>query len=251
MKKFKWVGLCLILTLLPFLQSCLNDSNAWPEDTSLALVTIREKEADELINFSFVLDNGKTINPISDTNLSYDAKDGQRAFAYIRLFDKKSVKADNNYDYNAEVFYIENILTKDIIELTTANADSIGNDYINITNLWAAQGYITMECQFYVQNNLIKHMLNLVHNTNYPIIDEEGYIGLECRHNAFYDFGTELREGIVSFKLDNVEDYLESAKGIKVYVNTQNGIISYKLDLENHTQPNTRNTSNMTEVCIY
>ena len=245
------MSLSLILTLFPFLQACLEDNKTWPEGTSLAFVTGREKDTNEPVNFYFVLDNGKTINPISCGSLDYKAVDGQRAFAYLRLMDTKSVLNDKTYDYNAEVFYIENVLTKDIIELTEANADSIGNDHINISNMWIAQGYITMECQFYVENSIIKHMLNLVHDANLSIIDEEGYINLEFRHNAFFDFGSQLREGIVSFKLDNIKEYIEESKGIKISVKTHNGIISYKLDLENHTQPSTRNTTKMKNVSVY
>ena len=251
MKNFKWMRLSLILMLTLFMQSCLNDSDSWPSDTSLAIVTVREKENDELINFHFVLDNGKTVNPISINNITYKAIDGQRAFAYLRLLNAKSALADDSYDYNAEVFYVENILTKNIVELNTTNKDSIGNDVIDISKIWMAQGYITIECQLYVLNEGVKHMLNLVYNADQPMIDDDGYIQLEFRQNAFSNLGSLKREGIVSFKLDSIYELLETAKGVKVVSYSNKGIVSYKLDLKNNAQPNRLGATNTTKTKVY
>ena len=63
-------------------------------------------------------------------------------------------------------------------------------------------------------------MLNLVHNEDMELVDEEGYINLEFRHKAFDDNGGSLGEGIVSFNLDKVAEEMKTAKGLKVRVKT-------------------------------
>ena len=54
------------------------------------------------------------------------------------MIDNQSILVDNSFDYNAEILYVENILTKKIIPLTFANNDSIGNDLIDISYVWMA-----------------------------------------------------------------------------------------------------------------
>ena len=248
MRNFKWIGL-LICVIIPFLQSCLNDTETWSEDTNLAIGTICLKETNDKINFYFALDNGKTINPVVFNDNNYKAIEGQRAFIYFKMIDNQSVLADNSFDYNAEILYVENILTKKIIPLTFANNDSIGNDLIDISNVWMAQNYVNIECKFYSSNKELPHMLNLTYDINKKIIDDEGYICLQFRHNAFNDLGTYTREGLISFKLEHTLDKFENVAGIKIYANTNNGgIQTYILDLENHTQPNTKNTSNNSNI---
>ena len=173
------------------MQSCLNDSESWPEGTNLAIATVRIKETTEQHNFYFLLDNNKTINPVTLKHKDYKAIDGQRAFVYFGMIDNKSVISDENYDYNANIFYIENILTKDIIPLSEVDKDSIGNDLLDITKVWIAQGYLNVECRYYSLNSDNKHLLNMV----YHEVDDEGYICLEFKHNAFHDYGTYARNG--------------------------------------------------------
>ncbi len=219
MRNFKWIIICLIV--IPFLQSCLNNDEKWDENTNLALVTVRMKtDAADKNDFFFALDNNETINPLN-TPSQYKAIDGQRAFACLKLLDNTSVGYNKEYNYNAEVLYIENILTKDIIPLTSEINDSIGNDRINITHAWIAQNYITIECQFYRSySSDIKHMLNMVYDAENPVIDENGYLNLEFRHNAYNDANLKINEALVSFKLDNIAELMKQSKGLRISVNT-------------------------------
>lgn len=247
MKNLKWMGMCLLLALIPFLQSCLDSNETWPADTNLAIVTVRLKDAAEPANYYLVLENGKTVNPIAGAAVtSYKAVEGQRAFAYLRFIEEGRSTRSNEYDHHAEVFYVENILTKDIIDLTPATADSIGDDRINLIQSWISNGYVTLEFQLYGSNEKDKkHMLNLVTNTENVLVDDENYINLEFRHNAFNDDPFTLNDGLVSFKLDKVAEELKTAKGLKIRVNTiHGGIKIYMLDLENHANTNAKSTMN-------
>lgn len=94
---------------------------------------------------------------------------------------------------NGKIFTIEDILTKEIIPLTEATADSIGDDRINVTAHALTKDYLTIEYQYLgSMNENKKHMLNLVQNEITGPIKDDGYIYLEFRHNAFNDSPNQL-----------------------------------------------------------
>jgi len=221
MKRLKFTSFILCLAILPFLQSCLDDDK---DGYSLAISTVKVIEGR---NFYFAIDGGEKMLPGDTTNIrNYKPKDGQRAFVYFNLLDEKV----QGYDYNAKIEHVENILTKGIIPLTAATADSIGDDRINVTEIWIAGGYLNLEFQILGTSSPQKlHMVNLVQNEMTNDSAEEGYINLEFRHNAYDDSPDRLGIGLVSFKLENL--VLNAEKGLKIRVNTiNNGIKYYKID---------------------
>lgn len=223
MKRFKTslLTLTLILTLTPFMQSCLDDDN---DNSYLAIATFRTTESNE---HSFTLDNGKKMYP---QQKNYSAPDnGQRAYVYFDILEKN----ESIGEYQIEVRAIEKVLTKDVFIMDEQTADSIGDDKINITNIWFGDDYLNIRFQFLGTRNPAKlHMVNLVRNetegadTN----EEEGYISLEFRHNAYEDSPVEVLNGIVSFK-PPVAD--EALKGIKIrYRSIYDGVKYVKIDFK-------------------
>ena len=225
MKKLKFTTLILFVALMPLLVSCLDDDE--PEST-LVISTIKVPNADSKA-FYFLLDNGKKMYPgINNLGGSYELKDGQRAFVLFQELEEQQP----GYDYNIEVEQIENVLTKDIVDLDDNNKNTIGDDKINATYMWIAQGYLTIE--FQVLNNYSnenKHTLNLVVNKLTPPkangAEEDEYINLEFRHNDNDDSNNnsnsisgDLQEGYVSFKLDKIADQIKTKKGLKIRVKT-------------------------------
>ena len=215
MKKLKLIALAVVLTVTPFLQSCLDDDK--PEFPWLAFSTIHTLENVDN-GYYFGLDDGSKLYPGDTTRIDqYKVIDGQRAFVYYNYLDEPKT----GYDYNIKVGQIINILTKDIIDLTAENAEKIGDNKINMTYFWIAQGYLNIEFQYLgTHSSDKKHFLNLVQNTMNHENDEEGYISLEFRHNAEGDSPERIGEGYVSFKLDKIEKEMENAKGLKIRVNT-------------------------------
>ena len=213
MKKLNFIAATMILVLTPFLQSCLDDDG--PSYSDLTIATLKATDAD---SYYFGLDSGRKMYPGDDSAVrNYPIVDGKRVFVWFHQLEEQVP----GYDYNIQVVQMDSILTKDIIPLTKATADSIGDNKINVTYHWIAQGYLTMEFQYYgTRNPNKKHMINLVHNEDMELVDEEGYINLEFRHNAFDDNGGSLGEGIVSFNLDKVAEEMKTAKGLKVRVKT-------------------------------
>lgn len=230
MKKLNFIAATMILVLTPFLQSCLDDDG--PSYSDLTIATLKATDAD---SYYFGLDSGRKMYPGDNSAVrNYPIVDGKRVFVWFHQLEEQVP----GYDYNIQVVQMDSILTKDIIPLTKATADSIGDNKINVTYHWIAQGYLTMEFQYYgTRNPNKKHMLNLVHNEDTELVDEEGYINLEFRHNAYEDNSGSLGEGIVSFKLDKVAEEMKTAKGLKIRVNTiYDGIKYQKIELEKQSE---------------
>ena len=123
------------------------------------------------------MDNGDNVLP-ADTadirNRKYTVAEGQRVFVgYLQMGEEKP-----GYE-NGKIFTIEDILTKEIIPLTEATADSIGDDRINVTAHALTKDYLTIEYQYLgSMNENKKHMLNLVQNEITGPIKDDGYIYL-------------------------------------------------------------------------
>ena len=192
----------LLLIAMPVLQSCLDDWND-DERSSLTIGTVRIIDGKD---YYFALDEGTRMFPGDTAQVNnYTLVEGQRAFVYFNLLDEKV----DGYDYNAKINHVENILTKDIYFMPAEKADSIGDDRINITNMWITGNYLNIQYQLYHSNsNDKKHMLN----------DKEGYITLEFRQNAYDDEPLMPGQGLVSFKLDKIADRISGKTGLNIRV---------------------------------
>lgn len=212
-----WYVLLLILTMGVTVQSCIDlDDDDDNSNTALTIGTLKIIAGKD---YYFALDNGKKMYPGDTTYIhNYTPVDNQRVFIYFQPLKQPAT----GYDYNVQLYRLENILTKDIIPLTEQTADSIGDDRINPTNVWITGNYLNIEYQLYTSNNVDKkHMLNMVINeTKTPSDNDSDYFNLEFRHNAYNDKGTTLAWGVVSFRLDKIADRLSGKKGLKIRYNS-------------------------------
>lgn len=201
----------LLLVTMPLLQSCLDD---WDNDdrSSLTIGTVRIIDGKD---YYLALDEGTKMYPGDTTRINnYALIEGQRAFIYFNLLDEKI----DGYDYNANINHIENILTKDIYSMPEEKADSIGDDRINISNMWITGDYLNIQYQLYHSNNPDKkHMLNLIINeASDGKNDKEGYVTLEFRQNAYDDSPHTPGTGLISFKLNNISNLIKDKKGLNI-----------------------------------
>ncbi|EJX09438.1 hypothetical protein, secreted, partial [gut metagenome] len=116
-KKLKTFGMASLCTcVMAFaLQSCLDNDDT--KYTQLAIGTIEMIEGQD---YYFSLDAGGKMYPGDTTQINnYPLKSGQRAFIYFDLLDEKVP----GYDYNAMVYRIENILTKDIVRMPSEESE--------------------------------------------------------------------------------------------------------------------------------
>lgn len=221
MKKMKLTWRCLMATLIfiPLIQACdwLDDDDDWAN--KMTIVTIKAvNDTENNDEFYFLIDGGKKM--YADTkrySSNYDFKDGQRAFVYINLLSEEIP----GYDYNAELVYIENILTKNVIDLNEEIVDSIGNDKINITYAWYGGDHVNIQFEFFGTTNPKElHMVNLVRNEMEEIQEEGDYLIVEFRHNAHNDYPNERLTGIASFRPPFAKDDTKQYKGLMIRTNT-------------------------------
>ncbi len=209
------------------LSSCLDDA-----ENSYSQLTIGTVRIIENNDYYFQLDPGSKMYPGDTTRINnYPLKEGQRAFINFDLLDEKIP----GYEYNALIYKIENILTKDILRMPSdITEEEVGNDKINITNIWISEGFLNIQYQFfYDKNSDKKHLLNLVineKNTENGIDDD--YFTLELRRNGFKEHESTLGRGLISFRLDKISADLAKKKGVAVrYHSLYEGELEKKLDL--------------------
>lgn len=155
MRKFKFLFVVAMLSTL-FLQSC----NSKVDGPSMySLVTIRESMMSS--KWYAVVDNGDKIYPGNLTRVQgYKPVDGQRAMLYFTPMEEKV----DGFTYNADVYQIENIPTKNIQVVTeTSVLDTLGKARVAIGTTWIGGGYLNSNLilpgTYYTQ-----HYVNLVSN---------------------------------------------------------------------------------------
>lgn len=227
----KFVPILCLFIIYPMLNSCMHN---WEAEQNLlfAIGTIKVIEKQD---YYIDLDEGSKLYPSDTTSIqNYQIIPGQRVFVYFTPL----TEVISGYDYNAKIMQIENILTKDIYLMPSEKSDSIGNDPVNIVETWISKGYLNIKYQFYCSNNpKKKHMLNLV--VNNEMLSENttsNNLLLEFRHNAYNDSVLVPQAGIVSFKLDNISNYLNNKKHINIMVKSlYDGIVYIPINIISST----------------
>jgi len=240
MKKFRFLLFVVILGSIPFLQSCLDDDDD-SDHYSLAIATLKINQGKD---YYLLLDDNSKILP-SDTSAihSYKIKDGQRVLINYTVIN---INEDlYGYNYSVRLNSISDVLTKKVIELNPANADSIGDDNIEPVNIWIGSKYLNIEFQM-LGSNVKPHMVNLVSNVT-PKEPEDGYASLEFRHNFNGDDPTRLYSGIVSFDLEQLAPANNATlKGLKLRVKTiSSGEKFYKITFNRTVTPTAKGVEKM------
>lgn len=162
----------------------------------------------------FVLDNGKTVWITASAVYYENLPAGQRVIVNLTLLaDEKE-----GFDYYARLNSYTSVLTKNVINLTEDNVDSIGNSKTTITDMWVGADYLNVE--FWMVNpSKEKHLVNLVDNRMIAA-DNDGYAHLEFRYNNMGDENGRQYRKIVSFDLADYGPVNKDLKGLKVKINS-------------------------------
>ncbi len=188
----------LLLLLLPALAfvSCDDDDDYSLDKYWIGLATV--ENPDNEANFYIKLDNNELLWIAANNFYNYRPHTGQRILAdYTILNDKPE---GSGYDHDVKLNDAYNILTKGIIQVTPSMQDSIGNDPIDVRDIWVGSDYLNIKFSYRGQDR--KHMLNLVSDSSKVYTD--GKVHLEFRHNAHQDSPTYVSSGLVSFNLESL-----------------------------------------------
>lgn len=217
MKKSLFMFMMAILSLSVFI-SCDNDGYSLGEfRISPATVKVTSPGT-----YYLLLDNGDKLWPAAQ-EFPYKPATDLRVWANYTLLSDEL----DGFDHYVKVNALTKILTKDAINITNAQEDSIGNDKVRITDVWFAEKYITIIFSCYSHPGGV-HFLNLVHNTDVTYAEDDK-VYLEFRQNDFDVPQTTSMRGSVSF---DVSKFLPADKNEVAFVITYNdfeGVKKYEL----------------------
>lgn len=212
MKKINLIiGLLCMMWVAPMFTSC-DDDDDFSYYTDMA--TVAEEDGQWVLNS----DNGGKLIP-EDASLikaNQAEKDGQRVIAAFNFTDDRNGNRVKLYD-------VYRVLTKDAFQMTEADEDSIGNDPIAITRIFASADHINI--RFIYEGNVsgIKHFINLV-TTEQSTIDSKGLLYMELRHNNEGDHPRFTQAGWVAFPLKSIPGFTEGKiKGLRIKTNKGDG----------------------------
>ncbi len=196
MKTFLKNQLIVIIALL--LTGCLKN-----EPTTISYYSFATfKDTTSTIGYYIKLDNKNILEPNNRITYNDSIVNNSRVVATYNFISSDSNAT--NVKYKVEMLKLEPIYTKNITQLTNQNADSIGNDPINIINdnIWVTDNYLNVIYGFVGGSSI--HYINLVipdsaktDTLNQPI--------LEFRHNRNNDWASYNYSYIIAFKLDQLE----------------------------------------------
>ncbi len=115
-----------------------------------------------------------------------------------------------------ELLYAYAVKVKDVVALTDANREEIGDDPIDVYSIWNSKNYLNVQFHF-LTNGPDPHYINLVTVDGSQNVN--GYVYLEFRHNANGNKPLKDYLGIVSF---DISEYMEdpAVKGFMIRVNS-------------------------------
>jgi len=211
MKRLNLYLLLLVLAFIPTLQSCDDDEGYSLGNYTIAMATVKIDTGDSVY---FVLDNGETLWPAASLVPFRGLDDGTRIIGNFTILSD----TQDGFDHFVRLNSYSEILTKDIINLTEANKDSIGDDKVMITDMWVGGNYLNVEFDMFIPSTQ-KHRVNLVRNTAQNYTDD-AYVHLEFRYNDMDDVTSYRARSIVSFRLGNSGPSNKDLLGLKIRINS-------------------------------
>lgn len=174
-----------------FLTSCMKDDS--PKDYYSTIGVINFTADSTIIS----TDYGSRLL-VKNNDIESTIKNNDRIIAY---FTKVDQIPPQGIDDIIELYSIDKVLLKPIIELTSNIVDSIGNDEIYVNALWVGKTFLNLDFSFY--GGQAVHLINLVRQ---PGTIRTDTVNLEIKHNDKNDLGTTGLKGFVSFDLSSIEN---------------------------------------------
>lgn len=220
LKDMKRFALLLVATLTLTLQGCNDSDGDYARYWAVATVHPLGEN-----NYYFTTDSNRSIYAGDKSRIiAYEPVEGQRAFIWFNYLPV----AFEGYDYNVELYKIENILTKEVETVTTpTDLALMGDDPIQLVGWQLGGGYLTLQFAFRSQG-FTTHVVHLVNNEATTGEEApEGYVGLEFRHNARKDLDGHYGYGYASFRLGDFDPQTTGRKGIYLRTRTPEGDVKY------------------------
>lgn len=195
------LGIMAIVLLV----SCNDDRDNNYNDSKTDIATVENSE--NATKFYLKLDNDKVLYTSISELKYYRPKDGQRIIANYRVL------SSTNDTSLVQLLDVYEVLTKDVYKIKPEEQDSIGDDKINIRNIWIGSDYLNVEFD-YPGYDMI-HFINLVSDSTKTYNDDK--VHLEFRHNDNGDYPSYAKWGMASFRLSYLKS-IASADSVNIVI---------------------------------
>ncbi|PWD98324.1 NigD1/NigD2 family lipoprotein [Marinilabilia rubra] len=189
-----------------FFTGCLDDDNDTTPVQYFELGMTKVGDADQM---QVVTDSELTLEFATfPENYEFEAD--------TRVMVKYSVnergEEGDSYDYLVDVYSIQDVVLKEIIELNEENRDTIGTDQLSINDVWVSGGFLNIDFSFYGTDEV--HYFNLVKDPlEQP--DSPNEVNLQIRHDARGDDALSRYRGLMSFYLESLQVEGEDSLNLK------------------------------------
>ncbi|MCY1720097.1 NigD-like protein [Prolixibacteraceae bacterium Z1-6] len=224
------VGIAAVMAFV--FTACLDDDGYSLGDMWVGFGVLKGEEPGSYLIF---MDSKDVLVPTASNQPGWqeEYESGDRVLVNYTILEEDATSSIPRY--YVKVNRIENVLMKGIMDITTENEDSIGNDPIIVQDYWVADSLLSFKLKYWGYDRI--HFLNLVKQPG-DITEEDQPIQLELRHNANQDAESVPYSAFVSFSLNSLRiEGLDSVRfeftstdydGI---IHTEEGVFNYS-DLE-------------------
>lgn len=225
----------LMLVMSVFLlTSCNKDDDGYSLGKFWIGFGILQETDSSTHNYRIVMDNKDVLVPVEvGFNIYEYARNGDRVMINYTILDDNAQGDKPATEFYVQINSVMKILMKGIIDITEEIQDSIGNDPINIMDIWVSDSLLNLRVEYMGLNQT--HLINLVKQPGELNEDTSQPIELELRHNSNEDEERYAQAGYVSFRLSalkiaNLDSVKFVVKGTSYNGDTysREGVYKYK-----------------------
>lgn len=181
----------LVGALLVGFSGCLDDN-----DNDVYYLEMGVVEGDEANDFLIVTDSDLKLKLLNYPD-NFEIEDGKRVL--IKYVIRETGRRDSDYDYLVNVYSLQDVIAKDIIELNDENRDTLGTDPIFVNSIWIEGGFLNVDFTFRGGSKV--HFINVVKDPDEQGSDNDRIL-LQVRHKANNDATYQRYRGVMSFFLE-------------------------------------------------
>lgn len=190
--------------------SCFDDDQESTPIRYLEMGIVKIGTSDEVRVFT----DSEWLLELDSYPMNFDFEEDQRVMIQYSVSEQN--KEDAEYDYLVDVYSVQEVRLKDVIELNEENRDTIGEDQIYINEVWVSGDFLNIDFQFYGDGEV--HYINLVKDPDEQT-DDVSKVYLQVRHDARDDEMVDIYRGIMSFRLEPLQ--VESLEEVELIFKNQ------------------------------
>jgi hypothetical protein len=197
MKKYL-SGFLVLFTLI--LGGCFDSDDGYSLGDIWVDFGIVVRQGSGSYDFTLKTDHGDVLFPVA-AEIPLEVEDGSRVMInYTVLGNKKT--GGNGSEYFVRINSLTKILKKGILDITTQNKDSIGNDPVEVSDHWVANNLLNLKIKYLGDTKV--HYINLVKKPGL-LTSASQPVELELRHNRNGDENRFPFAAYVSFDLTAIK----------------------------------------------